>query len=82
VLFRSSPIAQGGERRWVAYTEPLALTDDFEALGAAFESVPDHVVCGPAGAGTGRLMDQRALVDFGTEWLARHRDATGRPTKG
>jgi aminoglycoside 3-N-acetyltransferase len=77
-----SPIVQDGERRWVAYTEPLALTDDFEALGADFERAPDHFTCGRVGAGTGRLMDQRALVDFGTEWLACHRDATGRPTQG
>ena len=74
-----SPVMRDGERRWVAYTEPLALTDDFEALGAAFEAIPGQVVCGHVGAGLGRLMDQRALVDFGAEWLARHRDASGRP---
>ena len=37
-----SPVMRDGERRWVAYTEPLALTDDFEALGAAFEAIPGH----------------------------------------
>ena len=73
-----SPIVHDGERRWVAYTEPLALTDDFEALGADLESVPGRVTCGSVGAGVGRLMDMRTLVDFGALWLARHRDARGR----
>ena len=77
-----SPVVRDGERRWVAYTEPLALTDDFEALGAAFESASDQVTVVRVGAGIGRLMDQRALVDFGTEWLTRHRHFTGRPTQG
>jgi aminoglycoside 3-N-acetyltransferase len=77
-----SPVVREGERLWVTYTEPLALTDDFEALGAAFEAVPGQVACGHVGAGLGRLMDQRALVDFGAEWLARHRDARGRPALG
>jgi aminoglycoside 3-N-acetyltransferase len=73
-----SPIVENGERRWVAYTEPLALTDDFEALGADLESVPGRVTCGTVGAGVGRLMDMQTLVDYGALWLARHRDAEGR----
>jgi aminoglycoside 3-N-acetyltransferase len=76
-----SPIVQDGERRWVAHTEPLALTDDFEALGTDLESVPLRVTCGSVGAGVGRLMDMRTLVDFGALWLARHRDAKGRLTQ-
>jgi aminoglycoside 3-N-acetyltransferase len=74
-----SPVMRDGERRWVAYTEPLPLTEDFEALGAAFEAVSGNVIRGRVGAGVGRLMDQRALVDFGARWLVRHRDTSGRP---
>jgi aminoglycoside 3-N-acetyltransferase len=75
-----SPIVQDGERRWVEYTEPSAYADDFEALGAAFETAPGHVTCGNVGAGIGRLMNQRELVDFAADWLVRHRDAEGRVT--
>ena len=77
-----SPVMRDGERLWVTYTEPLALTDDFEALGAAFEAVSGNVTCGRVGAGVGRLMDQPALVDFGADWLGRHREASGRPMLG
>ena len=36
---------------------------DFEATGA--------VRVGPVGSATARLMDQRALVDFATTWMAQ-----------
>jgi aminoglycoside 3-N-acetyltransferase len=73
-----SPILQDGTRRWVEYVQPAVNSDDFEALGAAFEVAPKRVTLGKLGAGSGRQMDQRELVDFGVEWLVRHRDAEGR----
>jgi aminoglycoside 3-N-acetyltransferase len=45
---------------------------DFDALGAALEATGE-VRTGPVGAGTGRLMRQRAAVDFAVHWLARNR---------
>ncbi|HTP54898.1 MAG TPA: AAC(3) family N-acetyltransferase [Thermoplasmata archaeon] len=48
-------------------------SDDFGRLGLDFESELGLVRTGPLGAGTGRLMDQRALVDFGVTWIEKHR---------
>ena len=63
-----------GVRQWAAW-EQLAYDDeDFEQLGAAFEAAhPDSVSIGAVGIGTARLMRQRAVVDFGVEWLAANR---------
>lgn len=68
-----SPMLVNGERKWIEYEEPLACTDDFIALGAAFEADPGNVTwVGPA-----RVMSQRALVDFGAAWLREHRASDG-----
>jgi aminoglycoside 3-N-acetyltransferase len=48
-------------------------SDDFGQLGAAFESELGLVRTGPVGAGTGRLMKQRPLVDFAVGWIESHR---------
>jgi aminoglycoside 3-N-acetyltransferase len=68
-----SPILVNGERKWIEYEEPLACTDDFIALGAAFEADSGNVTR----AGPARVMSQRALVDFGAAWLREHRAADG-----
>jgi aminoglycoside 3-N-acetyltransferase len=45
---------------------------DFARLGADFEAT-GAVRVAAVGDGTGRLMRQRAAVDFAVEWLARNR---------
>ena len=45
---------------------------DFVPLGAAFEATGAATI-GTVGSATARLMDQRALVDFATTWLAGNR---------
>ncbi|MET8250298.1 AAC(3) family N-acetyltransferase [Micromonospora sp. NPDC005197] len=45
---------------------------DFGALGRDLEAT-GAVRCGPVGAGTGRLVRQRAAVDFAVQWMARNR---------
>jgi len=59
-------------RRWATWEDVAADADDFEALGAAFDAT-GAVTTGSAGAGTARLMRQRALVAFAVEWLSEHR---------
>ena len=44
-----------------------------KAKGGADFAAAGGVVEGPVGSGIGRLMRQRALVDFGVEWLPAHR---------
>lgn len=68
-----------GTSRWVTWEDIDTDTSDFNDLGAAFEAT-GHVAIGRVGEATARLMPQRALVDFGTQWLAeRHGRAESTP---
>ena len=62
----------GGVRQWVTFRELDKNTDDFEQVGAAFAAEIGYREA-PVGAGTGRLMRQRALVDFAVSWFEQHR---------
>lgn len=61
-----------GTRRWATWSEVAIDEDDFEQLGAAFEAT-GAVTIGRVGEAAARLMWQRALVDFGTAWIAANR---------
>jgi aminoglycoside 3-N-acetyltransferase len=61
-----------GTSQWTTWTDVLEREDDFEQLGAAFESAVGLSI-GQVGGATARLMPQRALVDFATAWMAVHR---------
>lgn len=74
-----APLIVGGERRWVEFDD-LAWDDaDFPDLGADFARDTGQVRAGKVAAGDALLMPQRALVDYGVQWLARHRRET--PTR-
>jgi aminoglycoside 3-N-acetyltransferase len=47
--------------------------DDFERIGADFEASGAAVRIGRIGSAQSRLMQQRALVDFGVRWIEKHR---------
>lgn len=70
----AAAVATPEGRRWVRWEDVVADESDFEALGAAFDAT-GATRTGPAGAGEARLMRQRKLVAFATEWLAEHRPA-------
>ena len=74
-----SPMLVDGHRTRVSYSEPDWHSDDFDALGLAFERDLQHVRIGRVGAAEARLMSQRVLVDYAVEWLKRHRLPDGRP---
>ncbi|XVV14399.1 aminoglycoside N(3)-acetyltransferase [Actinoplanes sp. CA-131856] len=61
-----------GAGRWVTWTAPVADASDFAELGDAYEAA-STVRLGTVGNAESRLMPQRSLVDFATEWLGRHR---------
>jgi aminoglycoside 3-N-acetyltransferase len=61
-----------GTARWTTWVDVVTDEDDFERLGAAFAAT-GGVTTGPVGAASAQLMSQRALVDFGTHWMAEHR---------
>jgi len=68
-----SPILLDGARRWLV-VEDLDFDDsDFADIGDAFERETGEVTVGQVGYGTGRLMRQRALVDFGANWMTANR---------
>jgi aminoglycoside 3-N-acetyltransferase len=66
---------------WAAWTEVVADESDFARIGADFEAAgagttgagTTGAAVGQVGEATARLMRQRALVDFGTSWIAAHR---------
>jgi aminoglycoside 3-N-acetyltransferase len=61
-----------GERRWVTFTDLDIDESDFPTIGAAFEAT-GSARRGRVGHAAAVLMPQRALVDFATDWIARHR---------
>ena len=62
-----------GSRRWLRFRELKFDDDDFETLGQAWEAATDAVRIGAIGTATCRLLPQRLLVDWATDWIAQHR---------
>lgn len=65
-----------GVTRWITVDDIELDEGDFAGLGAAYERNSGSIRTGPVGAGTGRLMSQRELVDFGVAWIHTHRRPT------
>ena len=73
---QGAPMLVNGQRQWVEFVDLVYDADDFPQIGTAFESAhPEAITIGKLGAGTVRLMRQRALVDYGVQWMAEHRGA-------
>jgi aminoglycoside 3-N-acetyltransferase len=68
----SSPIEVNGERQWVSYLNLDDDDSDFERLGDDFARADGEVV-GSVGAGTGRLMSFRQVVDYAVGWMRSNR---------
>ena len=71
-ISEGSPTLVDGVRTWVTYPDRAGNSDDFAGLGEAFAQT-GRERRGPVGAGVGRLMRQREVVDFGVHWLEQHR---------
>lgn len=69
---RTAPVVRDGDRVTVTYEDTETSTDDFTDLGDAFAASVGHAE-GSVGAGTARLMDQPALVDFAADWFEENR---------
>ncbi len=70
-----APLTVAGRREWVWFDDLDWDESDFAQLGADFARQTGLERTGPVGAGTARLLPQRALVDFGVRWLAASRAA-------
>jgi aminoglycoside 3-N-acetyltransferase len=69
---RRAPVLVDGRRTVVTYEGVRTSTDDFPAVGAAFErSVGGET--GTVGAADATLASQPALVDFAVDWFGAHR---------
>jgi aminoglycoside 3-N-acetyltransferase len=68
----ASPVHVDGQRRWASYPDLEVEHEDFERLGDDF-SVTGMETSGPIGAGTGRLMRSRHVVNFAVSWMNEHR---------
>jgi aminoglycoside 3-N-acetyltransferase len=71
-ISEGSPVLLDGVRTWVTYPDRAGNSDDFAELGEAF-ALAGKERRARVGAGTGRLMRQRDVVDFGVRWLEAHR---------
>ncbi|MFC4358885.1 aminoglycoside N(3)-acetyltransferase [Halobium salinum] len=70
---KGAPMLVDGERQWVEWEDLRIDSDDFPDIGEAFEAEVG-LVEGAVGAATAKLVDQRALVDFGVEWMSENRE--------
>ena len=58
-----------GRREWVTFEDFGGDADVFDDLGSDFARDTGLERVGQVGRATARLMPQRALVDYGVEWL-------------
>ncbi len=71
-VHRRAPVRRDGDREMVSYEDIAMSTDDFPAVGTAFERAVGARE-GPVGAADATLLDQPALVDFAVDWFEANR---------
>ncbi|MFK4804649.1 aminoglycoside N(3)-acetyltransferase [Microbacterium sp. ZW CA_36] len=71
----SSVLGPDGLSHWVSWSDIVTSDKDFEQLGEAFEE-SDGAVIGHVGNARTSLMEQPALVDFATTWMATWRSSS------
>lgn len=69
-VWQHPPVPEGW---WQTFKDVALDSDDFEALGAAFERDTALVRVGRVACGKARLMSQRVLVDYGVRWMESNR---------
>jgi aminoglycoside 3-N-acetyltransferase len=69
---QGAPLIVNGQRQWVTFEDCDYDSDDFTAIGAAFEA-EYSVQRGKVAAADCVLMPQRQLVDFGINWMQHNR---------
>lgn len=71
---REAPVRRDGARTLVTFEDLETSTEDFAAVGGAFEEERTRdVTRGTVGAAGARLLDQPALVDFAVDWFEDNR---------
>lgn len=67
-----SAVLEKGKRVWKTYETLYVDGEDFEQIGKTFEEV-GTIQHGTLGNAHLRLMSQRKLVDFATDWIQKNR---------
>ncbi|MDF1667122.1 MAG: AAC(3) family N-acetyltransferase [Planctomycetota bacterium] len=68
----AAPIENNGERVWTEYTDLDVDSDDFQALGTAFDATGASTI-GKVGEATCKLFSQREILAFAIPWLEKNR---------
>lgn len=58
-----------GKRQWIEFIEPELDESRFPQIGKSFQDKSGLVQSGMLAQAQSMLIPQRALVDFGTQWL-------------
>lgn len=66
-------LLRDGIPQWVSFRDLDGQAHDFAELGEDFCRDTDQELRGAVGWGEARLMRQRAVVDYGKQWLEQHR---------
>lgn len=70
---QSAPVLVGGRREWVTFDDFDGDSDVFDEMGADFARDTGEERVGRVGRAIARFLPQRALVDYGVEWLRRRK---------
>jgi len=71
-MTESVPVTVDGNRQYVTYEDLVADDEDFGVIGDAIERSGIERV-GTVGSANARLAPQRAIVDFGAQWMSTNR---------
>lgn len=69
----AAPLLVDGVRQWVTYTDLDYDDDDFSQLGQAFVTSGGTQTTAALGNGEVKVCRAREIVDFGVEWITKHR---------
>ena len=70
---KGAAILKNGKRVWETWTELLYDSDDFDAIGEAYEESSSYAL-GHIGQAESRLIEVRSLIDFTIEWMKKNRN--------
>lgn len=74
LIEQGAPVMVNGKREWVTFKDLDLSSDDFEDVGNAFENQMSHLVRkGKLGVAKARMIPQKVLVDFASEWFSNNR---------
>lgn len=68
-----APVIVDGERKWIELNDIETTSHDFARIGEAFAKQAESYRSSQIGCASVQLMSQPELVDFGQNWMQKHR---------